>query len=142
MEVINHSTGQCCYCSSVNSFKMNIVYIVYQKCRSLCSVVGIAETLGLNNQISKFCQGQEICLFSKMSRLAVDPTWPVQWVTATLSCGVKQLWHYADQLHPPSADVKNDWNCISACPICLHGMYRENFTSASYIKIYFNITLL
>jgi len=66
----------------------------------LDSIVGIAEMLVLNNQISKFCQRQEICLFSKMSRLAVDPTWPIQWVTATLSSGVKQLWHYADQLHP------------------------------------------
>ena len=98
------------------------------------SRVGIVEMLVLNNQISKFRQGQEICLFSKMSRRTVDPTWPVQWVTATLSSGVKQLGHYADQLHPPSADVENDWSCVPACSICLHGMYRKNFTSASYIS--------
>jgi len=59
---------------------------------------------------------------------------PIQWVTATLSSGVKQLGHYADWLHPPSAGVKNDWSYVSTSPICLHGMYRKNFTSASYIK--------
>jgi hypothetical protein len=100
----------------------------------MVSIVGIAEALVLNNQISKVRQGQEICLFSKMCRLAVDPTWPIQWVTATLSSGVKQLRNYGDQLHPPSADVKNDHSCVSTCPICLPGMYRKKFAFASYIK--------
>jgi len=76
----------------------------------------------LNSARGKRC----MCLFSEMSRRAVDPIWPVQWVTATLSSGVKQLGHYAE--------IKNDWSCVFTCPICLHGMYRKNFTSASYIK--------
>ena len=75
-----------------------------------------------------------MCLFSRMTRWPVDPMWPIQWITATLSSGVKQSGHYADRLHSPSADVKHDWTCVSASPICLHGMYRKNFTSASYIK--------
>jgi hypothetical protein len=26
------------------------------------------------------------------------------------------------------AEVKNEWGCTSASPICLHGVDRENFT--------------
>lgn len=71
-----------------------------------------------------------MCVFSKMSRRAVDPMWPIQWVTATLSSGVKQSGHYVSL----SADIKNEWSCVSTYPICLHGIYRKNFTTASYIK--------
>jgi hypothetical protein len=42
-------------------------------------------------------QGQEIFLFSKISRLALGPTQPlIQWAWGALSRGVKQVGHEAD----------------------------------------------
>jgi hypothetical protein len=27
-----------------------------------------------------------------------------------------------------SAEVKNEWSCTSILPVCIHGVYRDNFT--------------
>jgi len=48
-----------------------------------------------------------------------------------LQCsGVK--WPGCEDHHSPpcSVEVKNEWICTSTSPVCLHGMQRDNFTSA------------
>ena len=42
--------------------------------------------------------------------------------------GVLSLWSEVDHSPPTSAEVQKDWSCTSYLPICLHGMYRNNFT--------------
>jgi hypothetical protein len=52
-------------------------------------------------------QGQEIFLFSIMSRPALGPTQPpAQWVLAVFSLGVKRQGREADHSPPCSAKVK------------------------------------
>jgi hypothetical protein len=52
-------------------------------------------------------QGQEIFLYSTVSRLALRPIQPpIQWVLGALSPGVKQLGHEAAHSPPCSAKVK------------------------------------
>jgi hypothetical protein len=41
---------------------------------------------------------------------------------------VKQPVRKADHSTPSTAEVKNEWNYIFIPPICLHGLYRDNFT--------------
>jgi hypothetical protein len=40
-----------------------------------------------------------------------------------------------DHSPPSSAEVKNEWSCISTPFICLHGMDRDNFTSFFTFKV-------
>ena len=44
--------------------------------------------------------------------------------------GVKLPAREIDHLLTSSADVKNEWSCTSASPVCLHGMDRggKNYT--------------
>jgi len=41
---------------------------------------------------------------------------------------------------PHSAEIKNEWNHTSTCPVCLRGLNREtftfNFTRIHYVKIH------
>jgi len=67
--------------------------------------------------------GQEILLFSKLSRLVLGPTQPIQFVL-----GVKQLGHEVNHSPPLVLRVKNEWSCTSIFLICLHGVDRENIT--------------
>jgi hypothetical protein len=65
----------------------------------------------------QFPAGQEIFLFSRVSRLALEHTQPpIQGVPETLSAGVKQPGPQADHLPPSSAKVKNVWSSASAPP--------------------------
>ena len=51
--------------------------------------------------------------------------------------GVKLLGHEINNSPPYSAEVKNEWNYISAPTVCLHGMDRENliFPLPSYVEM-------
>jgi len=40
-----------------------------------------------------------------------------------------------DHLLLSSAEVKNEWSCTTAHPICLHGMDRDNFTFVTIEKV-------
>jgi hypothetical protein len=65
-------------------------------------------------------QGQwwGIFFFTTSSRPALGPTKPpIQWAP-----GVKRPGGEADHSPPSSAEVKNEWSCISTPPIHLHGM--------------------
>jgi hypothetical protein len=42
--------------------------------------------------------------------------------------GAKQLGHEGDNTLSSSAEVKNDWSCTPAPPVCLHGVARDIFT--------------
>jgi len=52
----------------------------------------------------------------------------IQSIVGALSLGIKWLGHEADYSPLSGAEVKNDWNCTSFPFICLHIMYRDNFT--------------
>lgn len=68
--------------------------------------------------------GQEILLFSKLSRLALGPTQPpIQFVL-----GVKQPGHEVKHSPPLVLRVKNEWHRTSTFLIHLHGVDREKFT--------------
>jgi hypothetical protein len=55
-------------------------------------------------------QGLGIYLFTTASRLSLGPTQlSIQWVSGTISTGVKRSRREADHSHPPSATVKNAW---------------------------------
>jgi len=71
--------------------------------------------------------GQEIYLFSEMSRLTLGPAQPpIKWVTGFLPWG-KQLG--CDVYSPPSSiEVKNEW---STPAVCFHGMNRASITFIS-----------
>jgi hypothetical protein len=47
---------------------------------------------------------------------------PIQWVSGTLSLGVKRPGREADHSPPSSAEVKNAWSYTSTTPVCLHGV--------------------
>ena len=69
-------------------------------------------------------------VFPKQSRPAVWPTQPsLQQIR-----GVKQPGGEINFSHPPSAKVKNEWNCTSAHPICLCSVKRDNF---SFLPLHF-----
>jgi hypothetical protein len=82
---------------------------------SLCrkswdSAVGIATGYGLRAGRPKFDsrQEQEIFLYSKESRLALEPTQPpIQWVPGALFWGEKRSGRKADHSPASSAEIKN-----------------------------------
>jgi hypothetical protein len=91
------------------------------------------RVLGFNSQ-----QGLGIFLFITVSIMALGPTqFPFQWVTGTLSLGVKWLGREADYSPPSSAEVKNAWSCTSTPQYvfmvwCLVKC-RDNFTFTFYL---------
>ena len=42
--------------------------------------------------------------------------------------GVKRPGREADHSPPSSAEVKNEWSYASILPVCLRGLYRDDFT--------------
>jgi hypothetical protein len=48
---------------------------------------------------------------------------PIQWVLH-----VKWQGCDVDNSPPPNFEVKNEWSCTATPPICLPGVYRDNFT--------------
>ena len=42
--------------------------------------------------------------------------------------GIKWPGHEIDHSPPSSAEVKDEWSCISAAPLCLHDMDRNNLS--------------
>jgi hypothetical protein len=62
-------------------------------------------------------------LFTTSSRPALGPTHtPIQWISGTLSLGVKHPGCEADHSTPSSAKVKNAWSSTSNRPIRLHSV--------------------
>jgi hypothetical protein len=74
--------------------------------------------------------GQEIFLFSKMFRPALGPT-PTFYSVGTQSSfpGDEAATVRADRSPLSIAKVKNKWSYISAPPVWLCGMHRNNFAS-------------
>lgn len=65
------------------------------------------------------------------------PTSPIQWVPGASSGGRGGVkWPACEVDHSPlySAGVKNEWSHTST-PICLHGVYRDNFTFTIYMLV-------
>jgi len=74
-----------------------------------------------------------IFLFTTASRPALGPTQPpIQWVTGTLSLGVKRPGREGDHSPPSSAEIKNAWSYTSTPPYVFMVWYlvkhRDNFT--------------
>jgi hypothetical protein len=86
---------------------------------------------GLDRQGFESWQGQEIPVFSKMSRLAVRG--PLL-LPSLLFSGYQWLipWGYGGwcmRLRPPSAaKVQSEWRCTTTPPVCLHVVDRDSFT--------------
>jgi len=49
--------------------------------------------------------------------------------------GIKWPECEADHTSPSSAEVRNDWQYISAPAVCLHGMDRDNFTLTVFFSV-------
>lgn len=88
-------------------------------------------------------QGQEFFLCSKTSRQALGSIQPlIQWITGTLSSGIKRPGRQVFHSPPSTFKVKNRRSCTSTPLTCLHSMYRNEFThtfcllSISYILHY------
>jgi len=70
---------------------------------------------------------------SLLSGPVVGPTHStIQWLPLALLLRVKQTCHEADHWLPCTADVKNGKSYTSGPCVCLHGKYRDNFTSSPY----------
>jgi hypothetical protein len=50
--------------------------------------------------------------------------------------GVKRLEREVGHSHPSSAQVKNEWSYISASPLYLHSVDRDNFFTHAYVRIF------
>jgi hypothetical protein len=89
------------------------------------SSVGIALGDGLEDRGSRdrFPVGAGNFFFTTAPRTALGPTQPpIQWVSGTLSLGVKRMGRETDHSLPSSADVKHAWRHTSTPPIRLHGV--------------------
>jgi hypothetical protein len=82
----------------------------------------------LDNPGFEFWQGQTVCLFSQKSTMAVGPTQSVIPWAPEFFPWLKWLGHKVDDSPPSSAEVKNEWICTSALPICFHIVNRDNYT--------------
>jgi len=73
------------------------------------------------------------------SATALGPTQPsIQWIPMTLSPGTKQMQHKADHSPPCSAEVENEWSCISTLP-CANTVCTEKALPLFYL--YFHNTM-
>ena len=81
-------------------------------------------------------QGQEIFLFSKMTRAALVPT-------QLRSRGANRPGREADHSSQPNAKVKNEWSCTFTSILCVHGINQGKFAFClcSSIKINRSIIL-
>jgi len=71
--------------------------------------------------------GQEIFLFSKISRPPLGPTQPsVLWTQGFLPGGGIVASHEVNHQLPHSTNIKNEWSYTSTPPNCLHDVDREN----------------
>jgi hypothetical protein len=58
-----------------------------------------------------------------------DPTWPpIKWISGHTHKGYISTGMWSWPLTPSNVQFKNMWSYISNLPICLHRMYRSNFT--------------
>jgi hypothetical protein len=84
--------------------------------------------------------GQGIFLLTTMSRLALGPTYPIQWLPGALSLVVKQPGRETDHSPPSNAEVKNAWNDTSTPQYILMVWclvkHRDNFTLPLPLKDY------
>jgi len=60
-----------------------------------------------------------------MPRLAVGPNYPTIQEVLRFFTEVKQPGFEVHHTPSSSAEVKNEWSCTSAPPVCLHGMEKE-----------------
>ena len=69
-------------------------------------------------------QGQEIFLFSKMTRAALIPTQlRSRWEHWAFSSGVKWPGREADHSSQSNAKVKNEWSYNFTSTLCIHGIH-------------------
>jgi len=52
----------------------------------------------------------------------------IQWLPAAAFPGLERPGCKADHSPPTSAEVKNEWRYTSAPSVCLHNVYRKNFS--------------
>jgi hypothetical protein len=83
--------------------------------------VHVTLDYGLDDWWFESWQRLGICLFTTVSRPALEPTQPpIQWIPRALSLGVKQPGCETNYLPPSSAEVKIAWSYTSTLPVCLH----------------------
>jgi hypothetical protein len=77
-----------------------------------------------------FLQGPEIFLFPKRVQTGSGDHTAAGYrgLFFLPPLGVKQTECEVDRSPPSSAKINNEWRCISAPPICLHGADRDSFT--------------
>ena len=109
--------------SGLNSFKLPRATDGSQD-----KVVSIMTRLWAEQPGVQILAGQEIFLFSTMSRLTMQPIeLSIHWVPGRFP-RVKWPEHEVDHLIPSSAEVKNEWSYNSTPPVCLHGVDVNNCT--------------
>lgn len=96
------------------------------------TVVGVVTTLWAGWFGVEPRQGQEMFLCSDRP--------PVEWVPGFFP-RVKQLGCEVSHILTASAEVQNNWSCISMPPVRLCGMYRKNFTFTCPLTVW-NLTVL
>jgi len=67
----------------------------------------------------QFSGGQQVCLFCRASRLAVQATYP------SIQCTLMALYAVGEVATEYSAEIKNEWRNTST-PICYYGMHSYN----------------
>jgi hypothetical protein len=96
---------------------------------------GTALCYGLNDGGFESRQGLGIFLFTTVSRPALEPLQPpFQWITGTLSLGVKRPGREADHPPPSSVEVQHAWSYASNLQYAfmawcsIKKKHRDNFT--------------
>ena len=132
------------------------VYVIFQSHYfwSWNSSVGIGTRLWAGKEELRFSlqQEQEICLLSKLSRLALRLSQsPIQWVTGEFFCGVgvgvKLLRHEVKHSLPSSVKIKNEQSFTSIPPCVFmactgmtlldfaHGINRHTFERQDVVNL-------
>lgn len=83
----------------------------------------------LDDPWSDSYQGQQIFHISRISRSVQVPIRPsIHRVPGALVLGVKGPGNEVDCSCPSVTQVKNEWNCTSAPPVCLYCMHKDKVT--------------
>jgi hypothetical protein len=118
------------FCSRILKCILSSCLIVGFKCVSVqwahrVDAASIATRLLVRQSTVQACEGQETFFSSRTTWPALGPTQPpVHWIV-----GVKWPELEVNQSSPSSAEVKNQSNYTSTCPVSLHNMDRDNFAS-------------
>jgi hypothetical protein len=96
------------------------------------SVVIIVTRLWAGRSGVRIPAGETIYFSKKRPDYPRPTQLPIQWVPGGCFPKVKRAGREADHSPPFGAEVNNKWSYTSTLPICLNGMYRDNFTFSQF----------